>query len=107
MRRIKKYGVAIIGDENLIIGFRLAGVKKVYEILKKYPQTDKQLFMYGYMRARPIITGEKWNEQIMYAMLRPSAKALGTVLSYTKSEPANKLPIGAVSYTHLTLPTKA
>ena len=34
MRRIKKYGVAIIGDENLIIGFRLAGVKKVYEIPK-------------------------------------------------------------------------
>ncbi|RLG72871.1 MAG: hypothetical protein DRO08_02740 [Thermoprotei archaeon] len=34
LRRIKKYGVAIIGDENLIIGFRLAGVKKVYEISK-------------------------------------------------------------------------
>lgn len=34
MRKIEKYNIAIIGDENLAIGFRLTGVKKVYEIPK-------------------------------------------------------------------------
>lgn len=32
--KIREYDVAIIGDENLALGFRLAGTRKVFEIPK-------------------------------------------------------------------------
>jgi len=44
--KIKEYGIAVVGDENLVLGFRLAGISKVYEVSGSEDEVRKKVRKY-------------------------------------------------------------
>jgi len=44
--KIREYGIAVVGDENLVLGFRLAGLSKVYEVSGSEDEIKKKVRKY-------------------------------------------------------------
>jgi len=44
--KIREYGIAVVGDENLVLGFRLAGLSKVYEVSGPEDEVKKNVRKY-------------------------------------------------------------
>ena len=44
--KIREYGIAVVGDENLVLGFRLAGLSKVYEVSGSEDKVKKKVRKY-------------------------------------------------------------
>jgi len=44
--KIKEYRIAVVGDENLVLGFRLAGLSKAYEVSGSEDEVRKKVRKY-------------------------------------------------------------